>query len=169
MRIKSVIFFFFFMIMFAFPATAETQPKLATGKIDIKAAWARASVSKNGAAYLTIYNHGNRAHLLTGAKTPVAQKVEIHTHTMDGQIMRMRKIDSIGIAPNKTIKMAPGGIHLMLLNLERKLQKGEEFPLVIKFESIDPINIKVKVEGIGAMHGSSGEKRDTSGHKHMNH
>ena len=133
MRIKSVIFFFFFMIMFAFPATAETQPKLATGKIEIKAAWARASVSKNGAAYLTIHNHGNRGQLLTGAKTPVAQKVEIHTHIMDGQIMRMRKIDSIGIAPNKTIKMAPGGIHLMLLNLERKLQKGEEFPLVIKF------------------------------------
>ena len=169
MRIKSVIFFFF-MILFAFPAAAETQSKLATGKIEIKAAWARASVSKNGAAYLTIHNnHRNRAHLLTGAKTPVAQKVEIHTHTMDGQIMRMRKIDSIGIAPNKSIKMAPGGIHLMLLNLERKLQKGEEFPLVIKFKSIDPINIKVKVEGIGAMHGSRGEKGDTSGHKHMNH
>lgn len=157
------------MILFAFPAAAETQSKLATGKIEIKAAWARASVSKNGAAYLTIHNHGNRGQLLTGAKTPVAQKVEIHTHIMDGQIMRMRKIDSIGIAPNKSIKMAPGGIHLMLLNLERKLQKGEEFPLAIKFESIDPINIKVKVEGIGAMHGSSGEKRDTSGHKHMNH
>ena len=120
-------------------------------------------------SYLTIQNHGDRAHLLIGAETPLARKVEIHTHTMDGQIMRMRKTEKIGIAPNKSIKMAPGVIHLMLLNLERKLQQGEEFPLLVKFQSIDPINIKVKVEGIGAMRGSSGEKRDTSGHKKMNH
>ena len=157
------------MIFFGFSAVAEKQPKPVSGEIEIKGAWARASVSKNGAAYLNIQNHGDRAHLLIGAETPLAKKVEIHIHTMDGQIMRMRKTDRIGIAPNKSIKMAPGGIHLMLLNLERKLQQGEEFPLVLKFQSIDPINIKVKVEGIGAMRGSSGEKRDISGHKHMNH
>ena len=169
MRIQSGILLFFLMIFFAFPATAEKQPKPVSGEIEIKGAWARASVSKNGAAYLTIQNHGDRAHLLIGAETPLAKKVEIHTHTMDGQIMRMRKTDRVGIAPNKSIKMAPGGTHLMLLNLERKLQQGEEFPLVVKFQSIDPINIKVKVEEVGAMHGSSGGKRDTSGHKHMNH
>ena len=169
MRIQSGILLFFSMILFAFPAAAEKKPKPVSDEIEIKGAWARASVSKNGAAYLTIQNHGDRAHLLIGAETPLAKKVEIHTHTMDGQIMRMRKTDRVGIAPNKSIKMAPGGTHLMLLNLERKLQQGEEFPLVVKFQSIDPINIKVKVEGIGAMRGSSGEKRDISGHKHMNH
>ena len=57
----------------------------------------------------------------------------------------------------------------MLLNLERKLEQGEKFPLVVKFQSIGPINIKVKVEGLGAMRRSSGEKRDNSGHKQMNH
>ena len=169
MRIQSGILLFFSMILFAFPAKAEKKPKPVSGEIEITGAWARASVSKNGAAYLTIQNHGDRAHLLIGAETPLARKVEIHTHTMDGQIMRMRKTEKIGIAPNKSIKMAPGGIHLMLLNLERKLQQGEEFPLLVKFQSIDPINIKVKVEGIGAMRGSSGEKRDTSGHKQMRH
>ena len=169
MEIQSGILLFFSMILFAFPAKAEEKPKPVSGEIEITGAWARASVSKNGAAYLTIQNHGDRAHLLIGAETPLARKVEIHTHTMDGQIMRMRKTEKIGIAPNKSIKMAPGGIHLMLLNLERKLQQGEEFPLLVKFQSIDPINIKVKVEGIGAMRGSSGEKRDTSGHKKMNH
>ena len=168
MRIQSGILLFLSMILFAFPAASEKQPKPVSGEIEIKGAWARASVGKNGATYLTIQNHGDRAHLLIGAETPLAKKVEIHTHTIDGQIMRMRKTDRISIAPNKSIKMAPGGIHLMLLNLERKLQQGEEFPLVVKFQSIDPINIKVKVEGIGAMRGSK-EKRDTSGHKHMNH
>ena len=169
MRIQSGILLFFSMILFALPAKAEKKPKPMSGEIEITGAWARASVSKNGAAYLTIQNHGDRAHLLIGAETPLARKVEIHTHTMDGQIMRMRKTEKIVIAPNKSIKMAPGGIHLMLLNLERKLQQGEEFPLLVKFQSIDPINIKVKVEGIGAMRGSSGEKRDTSGHKQMHH
>ena len=169
MRVQSGILFLFLTILFAFPAAAEKQQKPVSGEIEIKGAWARASVSKNGAAYLTIQNHGDKTHLLIGAETPLAKKVEIHTHTMDEQIVRMRKTDRIGIAPNKSIKMAPGGIHLMLLNLERNLQQGEEFPLVVKFQSIDPINIKVKVEGVGAMHGSSGGKRDTSGHKHMNH
>ena len=169
MKIQSGILLFFSLILCAFPATAEKKPIPVSGEIEITGAWARASVSKNGAAYLTIQNHGDRAHLLIGAETPLARKVEIHTHTMDGQIMRMRKTEKIGIAPNKSIKMAPGGIHLMLINLERKLQQGEEFPLLVKFQSIDPINIKVKVEGIGAMRGSSGEKRDTSGHKQMRH
>ena len=81
MRIQSGILLFFSMILFAFPANAEKKPKPVSGEIEITGAWARASVSKNGAAYLTIQNHGDRAHLLIGAETPLARKVEIHTHT----------------------------------------------------------------------------------------
>ena len=56
----------------------------------IKDPWARASISKNGASYLTIMNHGKHPEKLIGVMAPVAKRVELHTHKNDNGVMRMR-------------------------------------------------------------------------------
>jgi copper(I)-binding protein len=66
-----------------------------TGPIEIKDAWARATPGRaeNGAAYLTIVSPV--PDRLTGASSPVAKKVELHTMSMEGGVMRMRPLGGI--------------------------------------------------------------------------
>jgi copper(I)-binding protein len=61
-----------------------------TGQLEITAPWARATPghAENGAAYLTIVSP--TADRLTAASSPVAKKVELHTMSMEGGVMRMR-------------------------------------------------------------------------------
>ena len=44
------------------------------------------------------------------AESPVAKAVELHTHTNDGGVMRMRKIDSITVPAGGMTMLKPGGV-----------------------------------------------------------
>lgn len=126
--------------------------------IMVERAWARANVGGAGAAYLTIVNRGEAADRLISAKTPVAMKASLHTHLMVGNVARMRPVKDIEIPSGKTIRLMPGGIHIMLMGVEKRLVKGEKFPLTLTFEKGGALTVNVAVLGIAAM-GPSGHSR----------
>ena len=132
------------------------------GKIIIKDPWARASISKNGASYLTIMNHGNHPDKLIGVMAPVAKRIKLHTHKNDNGIMRMRHTKSILLPPNRSVSLKPGGHHIMMVGLNRKLEMGEEFPLTLVFEKRANITVTVKIRHAGAL-------GKTSNHDHGEH
>lgn len=137
--------------------------------LTVKAAWARASVGKNGAAFATIRNETDTDDKLVSVEADVARRVEIHTHIKDGDIMRMRRVSQIDLPKGKTVAMGPGGHHIMLMGLMRKLKDGESFPLTLVFEKAGKIQTTVSVTKIGAM-GPNGMKNDSHGsHGKMKH
>ena len=93
--------------------------------IKVNDPWSRASVSKNGVVYLTIYNHGNYSENLLGASASVAKKVQLHTHKSENGILRMRQLKSISIPPKSFLHLKPGGHHIMLIGLIKKLKNGK--------------------------------------------
>jgi hypothetical protein len=112
-----------------------------------------------GGVYLTLENKGSAADRLIAASTPRAKRVELHTSTMDGGVMRMREVDGIEIKPGATIKMRPGaGFHLMLMDIGAPLKDGETFPLTLKFEKSGSVEIKAWVQ-----------KAKGGGHEHHKH
>ena len=152
--------------------------KMATGPIAVEAAWARASITKNGAAYAKIVNSGKAADRLIAVKSSVAKRVEIHTHIMDGNVMRMRRVDGgIAVPPGGSVTMKPGGYHVMLMGLTRKLVEGERFPVTFVFEKAGEIEAMTEIGKLGDMKsggkdsgnmGSGGMKMD-QGHDHGGH
>lgn len=93
--------------------------------------------SPNGAMYLrALRNTGEQADKLLSARTPVAASVEIHHMQMDsGNVMRMRAVDGLPLAPKAELKLMHGGEwHLMLLSLKRPLKVGDHFPVTLRFE-----------------------------------
>src|SRR3546814_18143186 len=70
--------------------------------------WARPSTGKTGAAYFTIKNNG-ADDKLTGVTADVSAKVQLHDMEMDGNIMRMRKLDALPLPAGKTVNVPPGG------------------------------------------------------------
>jgi len=121
------------------------------GDIAISHPFATPSVpgAKNGAAYFArLENKGAQPDRLLRASTPAAERVELHTMTVDGQgIMRMREVDAIVIAPGTTLQMRPGqGAHLMLTGLREPLREGASFPMTLEFERGGKTEVKVVVQ-----------------------
>jgi copper(I)-binding protein len=139
---------------FASPSLAQSYE---LGSLRIGHPWARATVAANGGAFLSVENTGAAPDRLLRASTDVATTVQLHTHIKDGDIMRMREVDSVELPAGKKIVFEPGSYHIMLLGLKKKLVEGERFPLTLEFEKAGRITVDIAIDKAGA----SGP-----GHKH---
>lgn len=99
-----------------------------------------------GVAYLSISNQGKTADTLVAASTPAAGSVEIHQTTLVDAMARMRPLAGIEIAPGATVKVEPGGIHLMLVDLKAPLAVGQSVPLTLEFRAAGRVTVQLKVE-----------------------
>lgn len=102
-----------------------------------------------GAAYIvTLENTGKESDRLLRASTPAAQRVELHTMTVDADnVMRMREVDDIPLTPGVPVKMRPGaGLHIMLVGLKQPLVEGGSFPMTLEFERGGKTEVKVVVQ-----------------------
>jgi periplasmic copper chaperone A len=112
----------------------------------VKDAWVRGTVpaQKVTGAFMEIT--GKRAVRLVGAKSAVAATVEIHNMTMTGGVMKMFPVDGIDVPAGKTVKLAPGGYHVMLFGLKQQMKPGDKVPLDLLVESADKKRETVSVE-----------------------
>src|SRR5882724_3984473 len=70
---------------------------------------------------------------------------------MNNGVMTMRPLDKgLAIEPGKTVKLAPGGYHLMLMDLKNPLKQGEKVPLTLEFEKAGKVTLSLDVQGVGA-------------------
>ena len=117
------------------------------GEIDIGHPYARPTREGQmvGAGYLKLANKGP-VDRLVAASSPAAGTVEIHSMSMEGDVMKMRQVDAIEIATGQTVELKPGGYHLMLMGLKAPLKVGEKFPLTLKFEKSGEVVVTVNVE-----------------------
>ena len=106
--------------------------------------------AKVAGAFMTIKNVGTDADRLVSASSPSAGLVEIHEMAMDGGMMKMRALKGIDLKPGATVELQPGGYHVMLEDLKQPLKQGEQIPILLTFEKAGTLEVKVKVEAIGA-------------------
>jgi hypothetical protein len=135
---------------FAAPVCAE---EVKAGDLVITQAWSRATPggAKIGGAYLTIENKGATPDRLIGGSADIAGKIEVHEMTMKDGVMIMRPVDKgLSIEPGKTVKLAPGGYHLMMFDLKGPLKQGEQLPVTLEFEKAGKVQVPFDVAGVGA-------------------
>ncbi|MBC7103851.1 MAG: copper chaperone PCu(A)C [Parvibaculum sp.] len=121
----------------------------APSEIAVSEVWARASVTKTGAAYATIENRGGADDTLVEVLSPVAERVEIHYMTMDGMVMKMRKLDALPVKAGESVALAPGGKHIMLIGLHGPLDEEAPVPLTLVFEKAGKIELTAPVRPAG--------------------
>ena len=162
-------------IMFAALLMTAGAPAIAAGKNDIATtqAQARATVGKmpNSAAFLQIENKGKADDALVSATSPAAAQVEFHIMSMDGDVMKMRAIDSIDIKAGEEVAMKPGqGYHLMLMGLKKPLKAGDKFPLTLNFRKAGKVKVSMDVVEMGMPGKPAGSGEDMhEHHEHHNH
>ena len=123
----------------------------AWAQVRIEDAWARATPpgAKIGAGYMTLRG-GSSGDRLLAASTPAAERVEMHITVRDGDIARMREVKAVDVPAGKAVQFAPGGSHLMLVNLKAPLKEGQKVPVLLKFEKAGEVKAEVEVRALGA-------------------
>jgi hypothetical protein len=122
------------------------------GTLEIDSPWARASVgtTRPSAAYVTIRNTGDRPERLIEVTTPVAGHAETHAMAHEGGMMKMRPAGPLEIPPEGELRLAPGGLHIMLMELKEPLEEGASLALTLVFETAGEVTVEVPVAAIGA-------------------
>lgn len=108
-------------------------------------------VVKTSAAFMQLQNSGQVEQFLVSAATPAAAAVELHMHTMDDGVMRMRRIPHVHLPPNETVSLQPGGLHIMLFDLVAPLNPGDRVPLTLTFEDGSSKEISAEVRSVKQM------------------
>jgi len=132
--------------------TASAQQGTAATAVTVSSPWARATPggAKVGAAYLELSAPKGAADTLVSAKSPVAGVVELHTHTHEAGVMKMRRVETIPVAAGTKVALTPGGLHIMLMELQKPLKEGEAIDLTLVFEKAGEVVVKVPVLKVGS-------------------
>jgi copper(I)-binding protein len=138
----------------AFASTTEA------GALRLENPWTRAAnAGGQGGGFLVIRNTGAAADRLLSAASPAAQRMELHTHIRDGDVMRMRPVADIPVPANGSVTLQPGGLHLMLIGLTQPLAAGQSVPVTLRFERAGEVTIQLAVQAAGA-------RQPGHGHRH---
>lgn len=143
---KSVLRILAFVSGVSFGLFAQAQ------SVDVKEAWVRGTVpaQKATGAFMEITSKANAK--LVSAESNVAQTVELHNMSMQNGVMKMFQVDGIDMPAGKTVKLAPGGYHVMFIGLKEQMKPGSRVPLKLTFELADKkresVDLQVEVRDI---------------------
>jgi len=127
-------------------AACTTMPTNPT--IRVEDAWVRPAAVEggNGAAYLTLINETGQDDALISADAEFATSAEIHQTVMgDNDTMSMVPVDQIDLPRGKTVKLEPGGYHIMLIGIDQTLEPGSTVTIALTFEKAGHFEIPFEV------------------------
>lgn len=122
--------------------------------IEVSSPWVRGTVAGQKATGAFMEVSSKSGLTLVGASSPVAGVTEIHEMKMDGGAMKMRAVPRLDVPAGKPLSLAPGGYHVMLMDLKQPLKKGDMVPLTLQVENkdkkIETIELKAEVRDLTA-------------------
>jgi len=102
----------------------------------------------NSATFLTLKNGSDKEIALIKAVSDVAKNVELHEHVHDNGMMKMRQVPKISVPANGETVLKPGGYHIMLIGLTRKIKSGDIIDLSLEFDDGSKQAIKAEVKKV---------------------
>jgi periplasmic copper chaperone A len=129
---------------------AVTGAAHAAPAVAVSDGWARATLphQDEGVAYLTLRSAAGDT--LTGVDSPAAGMVMLHQTTQKNGVSSMEDVDSLALPPGKDVALAPGGTHLMLMDVKHALKAGDTLRLSLHFAKVGELDVSVPVLPVGA-------------------
>lgn len=132
-----------------------------TGDLELTGAFSKAMLPGQpvGGGFVTIANSGSADDKLVSATSDVAGRVELHEMAMQGEVMKMRKLDDgIAVPAGQTVELKPGGLHFMFFEVKKPFAEGDKVPVTLTFEKAGKVDITLSVQ--------SAKPGEASEHKH---
>lgn len=127
---------------------------VAAADLEVANPWVRGTVpaQKATGAFMQLSSKGGVS--LVGVASPAAKVVEIHEMMMDNNVMKMRPVPRLEVAAGKALELKPGSYHVMLIDLNKPLAKGEIVPITLKVEGkdkkVEAVEVKAEVRELTA-------------------
>jgi len=121
-------------------------------------------VSTTTAAFMQIHNAGDADRALVAASSPAARVAELHNHVDVDGVMQMRQVETIPVPAGEGVELAPGGYHLMLIDLAEPLHEGDEVALTLTFDDGQSFAVEAPVRRIETMGHGMPEEMSHSAH-----
>lgn len=122
--------------------------------VEVVNPWVRGTVKGQKATGAFMDLSSKAGATLVGASSPVAGVTEIHEMKMDGGVMKMHAIPRLDLPAGKAVPLAPGGYHVMLINLKQPLKSGETVPLTLQVEGpdrkVERVEVRAEVRDLTA-------------------
>ncbi len=144
--------------------SAVVSPVLCAGsaadEVQVEGAYVRAVPPGqiNSAAFMSLTNGGTADHALVAAESDASKVVELHTHREEDGMMKMRRVDRIDLPAGATVELAPGGLHVMLIDLARELSPGHQVRITLVFEDASATPLEVPVKTVRQTMGHEGHR-----------
>lgn len=124
---------------------------LSWAQVKVEGAWARPTVKgqQAGGGFLAITSPV--ADRLVGGSTPGAARLELHTMSMQGDVMQMRQVDAIELPAGRKVELKPGGLHVMFIGLKQPLTVGSKLPVTLRLEKAGEVNVVFEIAQRPAM------------------
>jgi periplasmic copper chaperone A len=127
-------------------AAASFITSSAFAQVTVGDPWIRATVPAQKTAGAFMQLRSPKATRLVDVQSPVAGRAEVHQMAMEGQTMRMQKVDGIDLPAGQPVNLSSGGYHVMLFDLKQQLKEGEQVPLTLSFVGADKKRESVTVQ-----------------------
>ncbi|MGH8640459.1 MAG: copper chaperone PCu(A)C [Burkholderiales bacterium] len=123
--------------LIAFASCGCGLPAAAAQPVVVSDAWVRAPApgQKVAAAYMELTSRVNLS--LVAVASPAAASVELHNTAVEEGVMKMRPVGRIELPAGKPVKLAPGGLHAMLVDLKQPLKTGDKVLLTLTVQRPD--------------------------------
>ncbi len=133
--------------------------------VKVSNAWARATAPGQDSASIQLTITSKKAATLVGVMSGSSQSGEIHSMVMDGDVMKMRAIESLPLPAKTPVTLGADGNHLMLIGLKNPLKAGRKLPFALSVQFADGSTTLVRVlAAIKPLETTSDE-----GHEHHHH
>ncbi len=130
------------------PPPAQTaRPVQTVGDIRVLDAYAQETPTGAHVAgvYLVIANAGDTPDQLVAAESSRAEHVDLHEMRMDGNLAVMRAVHAVELPAHAVALMAPGGMHVMLNEIDAPLAAGQSVPLTLRFAHAGELTLEAPV------------------------
>lgn len=115
--------------------------------IEVDDAWARPGMEgRMSAAYFLITNYTDMADTLVSVETEAAETSEVHeSYEREEGMMGMRAMPELELPSQSTVRFEQGGLHVMLMELNRQLAEGDSLTLTLNFKNNEPVEVDIPV------------------------
>jgi copper(I)-binding protein len=116
-------------------------------ELTVKNAWARPPLvpQNNSAVYMTLENSSATPRTIVAVSSSDATAAELHSMSMEGTMMRMAPVKEVGVAAKSTLELKPGGFHIMLFGVKKKVIPGDHINLVLTLDDGKSIPVTATV------------------------
>jgi periplasmic copper chaperone A len=124
-----------------------------SAQVTVDAPWVRGTVAGQSATGAFMDLKSGSDLTLVGAASPIAGTVQVHAMEMHDGMMHMHGVERLPLPAGKTVRLAPGGYHLMLMDLKQPLADGDSVPISLTFEDASrnkqTLEVNAPVRGLG--------------------